>query len=75
MALYVRLKGELPPIFLPVGPTTPVGQALAVACQLWRKPPEKARLLFGGQPLADPAKPLSEYGVGPDDLLELEVAP
>jgi hypothetical protein len=73
MAMYVRLKGELPPIFLPAGPPTPVGEALAMASQMWRKDPTKARLLFQGRPLEDLSKPLAEYGVGPDDLLELEV--
>lgn len=69
--MYVRLKGELPPIFLPAGPSTSVGEALQIAAQMWRKEADRCKLYFNGKVLDDPSKSLGDYGVGPDDMVEL----
>lgn len=71
--LYVRLIGELPPIFLPARPPTPVGEALGIAAQMWGKDPAQCHLRYGETVFDDPARVLADYGITGVEVLELEV--
>lgn len=71
--LYVRLVGELPPIFLPAAPSTLVGEAVGISAQMWGKDPARCSLRYGEMILGDPARTLADYGITGVEVLELEV--
>lgn len=73
MAIHARLKGELPPVVIPVIPQDTAAEALNDAAEIWAKDPTECRLVFHDTELNDGERTLADYGVGPDEVLVLEM--
>ena len=72
MAIYVQLRGELPPVFLPTTPEATVDEAVADAAMTWNRDPASHRLTFDGTPLLEAERTLASYGITWDSLVVLE---